>query len=165
LQLKANNGVFIVDDFGRQRLSPQELLNRWIIPLENRQDFLHLRTGQKITIPFDQFIVFATNLDPRSLVDDAFLRRLRSKVKIDYVSRSQFVEIFHRCCDQYQLSFNLNVVEHLLKVYYDNDQRPLTACHPRDLLEKILDYSRYYKIPPKLTPENLDRACQSYFVP
>lgn len=164
LQLKANNGMFIVDDFGRQRLSPQDLLNRWIIPLENRQDFLHLRTGQKIAIPFDQFIVFATNLEPRSLVDDAFLRRLRSKVKVDYVSRSQFVEIFRLCCQQYQLEFDPQVVEYLLTKYYDNGQNPLAACNPRDLLEKILDYSRYYQIPPRLTPENLDRACRSYFV-
>jgi DNA-binding MarR family transcriptional regulator len=164
LQLKANNGIFIVDDFGRQRLSPQELLNRWIIPLENRQDFLHLRTGQKITIPFDQFIVFATNLDPRSLVDDAFLRRLRSKVKVDYVSRPQFIEIFRLCCEQYHLALDPNVLEYLLATYYDNGQHPLTACHPRDLLEKILDYSRYYQISPNLTSENLDRACQSYFV-
>ena len=164
LQLKANNGIFIVDDFGRQRLSPQELLNRWIIPLENRQDFLHLRTGQKIAIPFDQFIVFATNLEPRTLVDDAFLRRLRSKVKVDYVSQAQFVEIFRLCCDQYQLEFDLKVVEYLLAKYYDGGQNSLSACHPRDLLEKILDYSRYYQIPPRLTPENLDRACHSYFV-
>jgi hypothetical protein len=164
LQLKANNGVFIVDDFGRQRLSPQELLNRWIIPLENRQDFLHLRTGQKINVPFDQFIVFATNLDPRSLVDEAFLRRLRSKVKVDYVSRPQFIEIFRLCCDQYQLTFDPNVVEYFLATYYDSGQHPLTACHPRDLLEKILDYARYYKISAQLTPENLDRACKSYFV-
>jgi predicted ATPase with chaperone activity len=164
LQLKANNGLFIVDDFGRQRLSPQELLNRWIIPLENRQDFLHLRTGQKIAIPFDLFIVFATNLDPRTLVDEAFLRRLRSKVKLENVNRDQFVEIFRRCCSQYQIEFDPDVVEHLLATYYDGGQHPLTACHPRDLLEKILDYARYHQIPPRLTPEHLDRACQSYFV-
>lgn len=164
LQLKANNGIFIVDDFGRQRLSPQELLNRWIIPLENRQDFLHLRTGQKIAIPFDQFIVFATNLEPRTLVDDAFLRRLRSKVKMDYINRTQFVEIFRLCCDRYQLEFDPNDVEYLMATYYDNGQHPLTACHPRDLLEKILDYSHYYQVPPRITPENLDRACRSYFV-
>jgi SpoVK/Ycf46/Vps4 family AAA+-type ATPase len=164
LQLKANNGLFIVDDFGRQRLSPQELLNRWIIPLENRQDFLHLRTGQKIAIPFDLFIVFATNLEPRTLVDDAFLRRLRSKVKLENVNRDQFVEIFRHCCSQYQIEFDPDVVEYLLATYYDGGQHPLTACHPRDLLEKILDYSRYHQIPPRLTPENLDRACQSYFV-
>ena len=164
LQLKANNGVFIVDDFGRQRLPAQELLNRWIVPLENRQDFLRLRTGQKFAIPFDQFIVFATNLEPRTLVDDAFLRRLRSKVKMDYVNRTQFVEIFRLCCDQYRLEFDPAAVEYLLGRYYDDGQRPLTACHPRDLLEQILDYCRFHQLAPRLTPENLDRACHSYFV-
>jgi hypothetical protein len=164
LQLKANNGVFIVDDFGRQRLDPQELLNRWIVPLESHQDFLRLRTGQKFAIPFDQFIVFATNLEPRTLVDEAFLRRLRSKVKVDYVSRDQFVELFRRNCTQYRLEFDPQAVEHLLARYYDGGQRPLTACHPRDLLEQIMDYCRYHQLPPRLTPENLDRACHSYFV-
>ena len=164
LQLKANNGVFIVDDFGRQRLSPQELLNRWIIPLENHQDFLRLRTGQKFAIPFDQFIVFATNLEPRALMDDAFLRRLRSKVKVDYVDRTQFVEIFRLYCDQYRLEFDPEAVEYLLARYYDGGQRPLTACHPRDLLEQVLDYCRFHQLTPRLTPENLDRACHSYFV-
>ena len=164
LQLKANNGVFIVDDFGRQRLDPQELLNRWIIPLENRQDFLRLRTGQKFAIPFDQFMVFATNLEPRTLMDDAFLRRLRSKVKVDYVNRAQFVEIFRLCCDQHHLEFDPEAVEYLLGRYYDDGQRPLTACHPRDLLEQVLDYCRFHQLAPRLTPENLDRACLSYFV-
>jgi hypothetical protein len=164
LQLKANNGVFIVDDFGRQQISPQELLNRWIIPLETRQDFLRLRTGQKFAVPFDQFIIFATNLEPRSLVDEAFLRRLRSKVKVDYVNRLQFGEIFRLCCDQYHLEFDPEVVEYLLGRYYDGGQRPLTACHPRDLLEQVLDYCRFYQLTPRLTPENLDRACHSYFV-
>ena len=164
LQLKANNGVFIVDDFGRQQISPQELLNRWIIPLEIRQDFLRLRTGQKFAVPFDQFIIFATNLEPRTLVDEAFLRRLRSKVKIDYVNRTHFVEIFRLCCDQYHLEFDPEAVEYLLSRYYDDGKRPLTACHPRDLLEQILDYCRFYQLAPRLTPENLDRACHSYFV-
>ena len=164
LQLKANNGVFIVDDFGRQQISPQELLNRWIIPLETRQDFLRLRTGQKFAVPFDQFIIFATNLEPRTLVDEAFLRRLRSKVKVDYVNRTQFAEIFRRCCDQYHVEFDPKAVEYLLTRYYDDGKRPLTACHPRDLLEQILDYCRYYQLAPRLTPENLDRACHSYFV-
>ena len=164
LQLKANNGVFIVDDFGRQQVSPQELLNRWIIPLENRQDFLRLRTGQKFAVPFDQFIIFATNLEPRTLVDEAFLRRLRSKVKIDYVNRTHFVEIFRLCCDQYHLEFDPEAVEYLLSRYYDDGQRPLTACHPRDLLEQILDYCRFHQLTPRVTSENLDRACHSYFV-
>ncbi len=164
IQLKANNGVFIVDDFGRQQISPQELLNRWIIPLETRQDFLRLRTGQKFAVPFDQFIVFATNLEPRSLVDEAFLRRLRSKVKVDYVNRAQFVEIFRLCCDQHHLEFDPEAVEYLLSRYYDDGKRPLTACHPRDLLEQVLDYCRFYQLVPRLTPENLDRACHNYFV-
>jgi predicted ATPase with chaperone activity len=164
LQLKANNGVFIVDDLGRQRLPPQELLDRWTIPLENRQDFLRLRTGRKFAIPFDQFVVFATNLEPQSLLDEAFLRRLRAKVKVDYVNRTQFVEIFRLYCDQYHLDFDPEAVEYLLRRYYDDGQRPLTACHPRDLLEQILDYCRDHQLAPRLTPANLDRACRRYFV-
>jgi hypothetical protein len=164
LQLKANNGVFIVDDLGRQRLPPQELLDRWTIPLENRQDFLRLRTGRKFAIPFDQFVVFATNLEPQTILDEAFLRRLRAKVKVDYVNRSQFVEIFRLYCHQYHLDFDPEAVEYLLRQYYDDGQRPLTACHPRDLLEQVLDYCRYHQLAPRLTPANLDRACRRYFV-
>jgi predicted ATPase with chaperone activity len=164
LQLKANNGLFIVDDFGRQQIAPQELLNRWIIPLENRQDFLCLHTGQKFAIPFDQFLVFATNLEPRSLVDDAFLRRIRSKVKLDHVTREQFVDIFRLVCDTYQVDYNEEGVQYLLATHYDNGQHRMDACHPRDLLEQILDFSTFHQVPPKLTPENLDRACKVYFV-
>jgi len=164
LQLKANNGLFLVDDFGRQHVAPQELLNRWIIPLESRQDFLCLHTGQKFAIPFDQFVVFATNLEPRTLVDEAFLRRLRSKVKVDYVTRQQFVEIFRLCCGKYGFSYDPQAVEYLLSRYYDGSRRPLAACQPRDLLEQVLDYARFHQLPPCLTPENLDRACHSYFI-
>jgi hypothetical protein len=145
LQLKANNGMFIVDDFGRQQVAPQELLNRWIIPLENRQDFLCLHTGQKFTIPFDQFLVFATNLEPRSLVDDAFLRRIRSKVKVNHVTREQFIEIFHLVCKNYQVEFNEAAVSHLLTQQYDDGQRSMDACHPRDLLEQIIDFSTFHR--------------------
>jgi predicted ATPase with chaperone activity len=164
LQLKANNGMFIVDDFGRQQIAPQELLNRWIIPLENRQDFLCLHTGQKFTIPFDQFLVFATNLEPRSLVDDAFLRRIRSKVKINHVTREQFLEIFRLMCRHYEVEFNEAGVTYLLTHHYDDGQRSMDACHPRDLLEQILDFSSFNQVPPVLSPETLDRACRVYFV-
>jgi predicted ATPase with chaperone activity len=164
LQLKANNGMFIVDDFGRQQVAPQELLNRWIIPLENRQDFLCLHTGQKFTIPFDQFLVFATNLEPRSLVDDAFLRRIRSKVKVNHVTREQFIEIFRLVCKNYQVDFNDEGVTYLLTHHYDEGQRSMDACHPRDLLEQILDFSTFHQVPPVLSPEALDRACRVYFV-
>jgi hypothetical protein len=164
LQLKANNGMFIVDDFGRQQVAPQELLNRWIIPLENRQDFLCLHTGQKFTIPFDQFLVFATNLEPRSLVDDAFLRRIRSKVKVNHVTREQFIKIFHLVCKNYQVEFNEAAVSHLLTQQYDDGQRSMDACHPRDLVEQIIDFSTFHQVPPMLSPEALDRACRVYFV-
>ncbi|MGQ9687878.1 MAG: hypothetical protein ACUVXF_03680 [Desulfobaccales bacterium] len=164
LQLKANNGLFIVDDFGRQQIAPQELLNRWIIPLENRQDFLCLHTGQKFAIPFDQFLVFATNLEPRSLVDDAFLRRIRSKVKVSHVTRDQFIQIFKGVCQTYGVDYDDRAVSYLLVHYYDDGQRSMDACHPRDLLEQILDFSQFHQVPPQLTPENLDRACRVYFV-
>jgi predicted ATPase with chaperone activity len=164
LQLKANNGMFIVDDFGRQQMSPQELLNRWIIPLENRQDFLCLHTGHKFSIPFDQFLVFATNLEPRTLVDDAFLRRIRSKVKVTHVNREQFLEIFKINCRHYQVSFDQDAVDYLLGTYYDHTQRSMDACHPRDLLEQIIDYSLFNQKPPILSRENLDRACRIYFI-
>ena len=164
LQLKANNGMFIVDDFGRQQVSPQELLNRWIIPLENHQDFLCLHTGHKFSIPFDQFLVFATNLEPRTLVDDAFLRRIRSKVKVTHVNREQFLEIFKINCVHYQIAYDDDAVNYLLENYYDNTQRSMDACHPRDLLEQIIDYSLFNQIPSTLSRENLDRACRIYFV-
>ncbi len=163
LQLKANNGIFIVDDFGRQQVSPQVLLDRWIIPLENRRDFLYLNTGQKFAIPFDQIIIFATNLDPADLLDPAFLRRIRSKVKVRKADRLQYVEIFRLVCEQYSLDFNEETVNYLL-VEYDNNGWDMAACHPRDLIEKILNYSRFYKLTPTLSKENIDRACSTYFV-
>ena len=164
LQLKANNGVFLLDDFGRQRIPSQELLNRWIVPLEERQDFLRLRTGQKFAIPFDQFIIFATNLDPATLVDEAFLRRIRTKVKVDYISREQFMEIFRRCCEEKGVEFREEVVADLLNRHYADGRRPTTGCHPRDLLEQILDYAHYHRIEPVLSPESLERAVEKYFL-
>jgi len=164
LQLKANNGMFIVDDFGRQQMSPQELLNRWIIPLENRQDFLCLHTGHKFSIPFDQFLVFATNLEPRTLVDDAFLRRIRSKVKVTHVTKEQFLEIFKLNCLQYQIEFDQEAVDYLIAHHYEPNQRSMDACHPRDLLEQIIDYCAFNQLTPALTKEYLDRACRIYFV-
>ena len=164
LQLKANNGLFIVDDLGRQRIPAQELLNRWIIPLENHQDFLCLHTGQKFAIPFDQFIIFATNLEPQALMDAAFLRRIRAKVKVNHVTREQYQEIFHLVCQQHQMDPNGEAVEYLLTNYYDGGQRSMDACHPRDLIELIVDYSTFHGISPSLSQENINRACGIYFV-
>lgn len=164
LQLKANNGIFIVDDFGRQQLTPQELLNRWIFPLESHHDFLRLHTGQKFTIPFDQLIVFATNLEPSSLLDEAFLRRLRSKVKVSHVTREQYVEVFRLVCRESGLAFDQEAVDYLIAEHYEGSGRPMANCQPRDLVEQILDYSRFHGLEPVLNPENLDRACRNYFV-
>jgi hypothetical protein len=164
LQIKANNGIFIVDDFGRQRIAPQELLNRWIIPMENRRDFLCLHTGHKFVIPFDQLLIFSTNLEPETLVDAAFLRRLRHKIKLDHITREQFLAIFRLVCKKYQVEYRDEVVNYLLEEHYDPTQRPMDACHPRDLVEQIMDIAKFLDIPPELTRENIDQACKTYFV-
>jgi hypothetical protein len=153
-----------MDDFGRQQITPQVLLNRWIVPLENQQDFLYLCTGQKFAIPFNQLLIFATNLDPATLVDPAFFRRIRAKVKIRNPDRLQFKKIFALICQHYRLEFNEEAVEHLLTNYYDKINREMSACHPRDLVEQLLDFHRFNKLPPVLTKEALDRVCQVYFV-
>jgi len=163
LQLKANNGVFVLDDFGRQQASPRDLLNRWILPLESRQDFLCLHTGHKFAIPFDLFLILATNLEPRSLVDDAYLRRISYKVPVPPPTREQYLEIFRRVCRQHRLEFDPEAVNWLLARYYEG-QRPLAACHPRDLVEQLLTYSRFHRVEPRLAPETLDKACAVYFV-
>ncbi len=163
LQLKANNGIFVVDDFGRQQVPPQVLLDRWIIPLENRRDYLYLNTGQKFAVPFDQLLVFATNLDPNDLLDQAFLRRIRAKVKVRKAEQSQYLEIFQRVCKQHCLAFHEKTVNHLLAQYESNGW-PMAACQPRDLVVSILDYCRFHKLTPALSQENIDRACSTYFV-
>ena len=163
LQLKANNGIFVLDDFGRQQVSTQLLLNRWIVPMENRQDFLYLCTGQKFAIPYDQLLIFATNMEPGALVDPAFFRRIRAKVKIKSPERVQYKEIFKLICQNVQLEYNDAAVEHLLAKYYDDNNRELSACHPRDLVEQMMDFCRFNKQPLVLEPESLDRVCQMYF--
>ncbi len=164
LQMKANNGLFVVDDFGRQQVSPRRLLNRWIVPLERKIDFLTLHTGMKFEIPFDQLVIFATNIEPQELIDEAFLRRIRYKIKIDHPSESQYREIFRNACNTYQFDFSEEIYQHLLKDYYHKQGRQLTACHPRDLLEIILDYACYSGSSPQLTKESLANAWDSYFV-
>jgi energy-coupling factor transporter ATP-binding protein EcfA2 len=163
-QLQANNGLFIIDDFGRQKISPQKLLNRWMFPLETRQDFCSLITGQQFAVPFDQLIIFATNLDPTALADEAFLRRIRYKVYIGDVTQEQYEEIFRRLCDRYGLRFEQNVLQGMVARYYVQGQRSFRACHPRDLVEILLDRARVLGQEPELTEQNLDLACQSYFI-
>jgi predicted ATPase with chaperone activity len=163
-QVKANGGMFLIDDFGRQQVRPRDLLNRWIVPLEKGSDFLTLATGRKIEIPFYVLIVFSTNLDPRELVDDAFLRRIRHKIQITDPSYEEFREIFKRVCDSKRIRYDENVLAYLLKEWYINHDRPLRAVHPRDLINQVIDISTYLNQPPTLTKEMIDRAAAAYFV-
>jgi len=163
-QVKANGGILLIDDFGRQQVRPRDLLNRWIVPLENRVDYLTLHTGRKIEIPFDVLVVFSTNLPPRDLVDEAFLRRLRHKIEISDPSFEDYREIFNRVSQQKGISFNDQGLAYLLQEYYIKRNRKMRASHPRDLCDQILDIARYLSTEPTMTKEMIDRAAQAYFV-
>ena len=164
IQLKANGGVFLVDDFGRQRMRPEDLLNRWIVPLESRVDYLTLHTGKKFQVPFDVLIVFATNLDPRSLADEAFLRRIPYKIPVEDPSEEQFTRIFELNCVRRGLRFHKVIVDYLQRRHYTPNRRPLRACHPRDLIDQVTALCRYRGQEPAITQELLDAACKAYFV-
>jgi hypothetical protein len=164
IQLKANGGVFLVDDFGRQRVRPQELLNRWIVPLESRFDYLTLHTGKKFQLPFDVLIVFATNLNPASLADEAFMRRIPYKIAVNDPTMEQFVKIFELNCTRRNLPFHQVMVAYLQRRHYGPLSRPLRSCHPRDLLDQVTALCRYRGVEPVITRELLDAACASYFV-
>ena len=164
IQLKANGGVFVVDDFGRQRIPPRDLLNRWIVPLESRVDFLTLHTGRKFEIPFNVFIIFATNLKPESLADEAFLRRIPYKILSKNPTRDEYCKIFELNCRRRGLQFDAVMVEYLIRTYYKPRKLQMRACHPRDLVEQVVDICRYHKKPMAITRELLDQACGSYFV-
>jgi predicted ATPase with chaperone activity len=163
-QMKANGGLFLIDDFGRQQCRPQDLLNRWIVPLERRVDYLALQTGKKLQIPFDLLIVFSTNLDPKNLVDDAFLRRIRHKIEVPNPSPKEFRDIFQIVCAAKHIGYNDEGLRYLLHEHYFKFNRDLRCCHPRDLCDQILDEAKYRGVPPQMTPELLDRACDAYFV-
>jgi hypothetical protein len=163
-QLKANGGLFLIDDFGRQKCRPQDLLNRWIVPLEKRYDYLALQTGKKIAMPFDVLIVFSTNLSPSDLVDDAFLRRIRHKIEVPNPSPNEFREIFRRVARAKQIPYSDDGLRYLIQEHYMKTGRDLRSCHPRDLCDQIMDEAKYRGIQPAMTKELLDRACQAYFV-
>ncbi|HMQ53858.1 MAG TPA: ATP-binding protein [Anaerolineae bacterium] len=163
LQLKANGGVLVIDDFGRQRMEPKDLLNRWIVPLEDRVDYLTFHTGKKFPIPFKTLLVFSTNLEPRSLVDEAFLRRISHKLRVDDPSKEQFFDIFLAACDIYNVEFNRDAFNYLMKKHYTDIGRPLRACHPRDLLKQMVIYAIYRDAPLAMTVELIDLAASSYF--
>ncbi|HTX91031.1 MAG TPA: ATP-binding protein [Anaerolineales bacterium] len=163
-QVKANGGILLIDDFGRQQVRPRDLLNRWIVPLENRVDYLTLHTGRKVEIPFDVLVVFSTNLPPRDLVDEAFLRRLRHKIEIGDPSYEEYREIFRRVSQQKGVPYNDQGLAYLLQEYYIKRNRKLRASHPRDLCDQILDIARYLSVDPVMSKEMIDRSAQAYFV-
>jgi predicted ATPase with chaperone activity len=164
VQMKANNGLLVVDDFGRQRVSPEELLNRWVVPLDRRIDFLSLAGGKKIQIPFDLLVVFATNLDPAKMMDEAFLRRIQTKIKVDFVTPEQFREIFRRVCTQFKLKYDASVADDLIQLISTEYKEPLRACFPRDIVQQILWKSQYLQKKPQLDRVAISQACQNYFL-
>lgn len=163
-QMKANGGMFLIDDFGRQQVRPRDLLNRWVVPMEKNVDFLGLHTGRKLEVPFSLLLVFSTNLPPRDLVDEAFLRRIRHKIEITSPSFDEYREIFKRMCQRRHIPFDDQAIRYLLQEYYIKKNRPLRANHPRDLLDQLIDIASYMEIEPRMTKEMLDRAAESYFV-
>jgi len=163
-QVKANGGILLIDDFGRQQVRPRDLLNRWIVPLENRIDFLTLHTGRKVEIPFDVLVVFSTNLPPKDLVDEAFLRRLRHKIEIGDPSYEEYREIFKRVSADKKIPYADQGLAYLLQEYYIKRNRKLRASHPRDLCDQILDIASYLAVEPAMSREMIDRAASAYFV-
>jgi predicted ATPase with chaperone activity len=164
LQVKANGGLFIIDDFGRQQVSPKDLLNRWILPLEKRIDFLSLHTGNKFAVPFDQLLIFATNLDPQQLVDEAFLRRIRYKVHVGDPTPAQYTLIFSRVCQARGVPFDPQLVDYVMQSWYKRHGIPMRACHPRDVVEHCIDMARFHEATPELSPEILDHIFKTYFI-
>lgn len=164
LQMKANNGLFVMDDLGRQQIEPHHLLNRWIVPLDRRIDYISLNTGMKFQIPFDMLVIFSTNIDPRELVDEALLRRMRYKIKIDHPTVTQYEAIFRRLCDKHRVEFNKEAFGFLMNECYRKNGIKPNACQPRDIIEHIIDIAHYYRCSPEMTEENIQAAWDNYFV-
>lgn len=163
-QVKANGGVLIVDDFGRQRVPPRDLLNRWIVPLEKRVDFLTLHTGGKFPIPFDVLLVFATNLKPAHLVEEAFLRRIHYKLEVPNPTRAEYERIFERAAGAAGIPWDPAAVERVFQLAYRRHGIVPRGCHPRDIVAHVVDIARYLELSPALSEDLLARACASYFL-
>lgn len=163
LQLKSNGGCLLIDDFGRQRLNPAELLNRWIVPLECGHDFLTLATGKKVQVPFEQLIIFSTNLEPQELVDEAFLRRIPYKIEISDPDEKEFYRLFELYSQSLGCEYRVECVRYLIENHYKPNSRAMRRCHPRDLLKQVRNFCRYRRLPFEMRPEYFDRVVSSYF--
>jgi predicted ATPase with chaperone activity len=164
VQMKANGGILLIDDFGRQQVSPRDLLNRWIIPMEKDIDYHMLVSGVQIRVPFNVMLIFSTNLSPNDLMDEAFLRRIRYKLMIQDPTEEQYREIFGRVCQSRGIAMDPAMVDYLIRKHYVEPGRPFRASHPRDLLDQLIDIARYRGEDARLTERNLDQACNAYFV-
>jgi hypothetical protein len=165
LQLKANNGMYLIDDLGRQLVEPEVLLNRWTVPMEERRDFLNLGSGAHFPVPFEVVLVFSTNLEPLDLADEAFLRRLGYKIRFDYLSDQEFEAIWQQVCEARGLAFDAALVHQVIGDFFNPSNVPLLPCHPRDLIGLALGQSHYDGRGDELTLEDLQAAWKSYFVP
>jgi hypothetical protein len=163
LQLKSNCGVLVIDDFGRQKMRVDELLNRWIVPLEKRYDFLNMSSGKKTQVPFDQLVIFSTNLQPKDLVDDAFLRRIPYKIEVENPSETAFRKLFEIMCPKVGIPYRPEMLDYLIENHYKVKNRPFRNCHPRDLLLQVRNYCLYQDLPMDLKAEYVDFACENYF--
>jgi predicted ATPase with chaperone activity len=163
VQMKSNCGTLVIDDFGRQRISPATLLNRWIVPLEKRHDYLTLASGRKICVPFDQFTVFSTNLEPRDLVDEAFLRRIPYKIDVENPTLEQFQQLFQRNCEDLGIRYHQPSLDHLVNSHYEKNSRQMRFCHARDLLHQVSVYCKLLGRPAEMGIDALDAAAKDYF--
>jgi len=164
IQLKANGGVLVIDDLGRQRIRPRDLLNRWIVPLEHGLDFLSLESGKKIAVPFDCLVVFSTNIEPAELVEEAFLRRIHYKIRVPDPTPEEYDEIFSRCCSAHDLPYDPEAPELVRREFYGPGKAVPRGCHPRDILSHLRDIAHFQGAEPELSPTLLRQACMSYFV-
>jgi predicted ATPase with chaperone activity len=163
LQLKSNGGTLVIDDFGRQRMEPEELLNRWIVPLDRRYDFLSLSNGKTIQVPFDQLLIFSTNMQPHDLADEAFLRRIPYKIRAVDPTEAQFRELFRREAQRVQIPYQESVIDDLIRTHYVAAGRPMRCCHARDLLRQIKHYCEFKQVPLEMTSERFAAAARNYF--
>ena len=163
LQMKANGGALVVDDFGRQRVSPYELLNRWIVPLEKGHDYLTLPSGRQIQVPFDPILIFSTNMEPQRLVDEAFLRRMPYKIEIADPTPKEFRELIRQWCAKLEIEYRDDAVDHLISKHYSEVGRPMRFCHPRDLLLQVKTFFDFHELPKTLSSKAFDVAVKNYF--
>jgi DNA-binding MarR family transcriptional regulator len=163
LQLKSNGGTLVIDDFGRQRMEPEELLNRWIVPLDRRYDFLSLSNGKTIQVPFDQLLIFSTNMQPHDLADEAFLRRIPYKIRAVDPTEAQFRELFRREAERVEIPYHEPAIDDLIQKHYVEAGRPFRCCHARDLLRQVKHYCEFKQLPLEMTPERFATAVRNYF--